>query len=99
MLDEGKVSRHAEPQVPDISLIDNETNQTPIIIDVCHAKGLKEDLQKVIQLIDNDLYSIREGFVYNYKTGDWLRYRFGENSVTTESSFSEILDLDLNQFL
>lgn len=94
MLDEGKAS-----QVPDVSLVDNAANETPIIIEICHAKGLKEDLQKVIQLVDNDLYGIREGFVYNYKTGNWLRYRFGDGGITTESSFSEILNLDFNQFL
>lgn len=94
MLDEGKASL-----VPDLSLCDNESDQTPIIIEVCHTKGQKDDIQKVIQLIDNDLYGIREGFIYNYKTQQWLRYRFGDGGLTTESSFSEILQVDLNPFL
>lgn len=94
MLDEGKASL-----VPDLSLCDNESDQTPIIIEVCHTKGQKDDIQKVIHLIDNDLYGIREGFIYNYKTQQWLRYRFGDGGLTTESSFSEILQLDLNAFL
>ncbi len=94
MLDEGKAS-----PVPDILLRDNQTAQTPIIIEVCHTNGLKGDLRKVIQLIDEDLYGIREGFIHDYRTGHWLRYAFGDGSVTSESSFSEILNLDLNQFL
>lgn len=94
MLDEGKAS-----QVPDISLRDNSMAQTPIIIEVCHTNGLKGDLRKVIQLIDEDIYGIREGFVYDYRTGQWLRYGFGNGGLTTESSFSEILKLDLSQFL
>ncbi|SFD81724.1 hypothetical protein [Spirosoma endophyticum] len=94
MLDEGKAS-----QVPDVSLRDNPTAQTPIIIEVCHTNGLKGDLRKVIRLIDEDDYGIREGFVYDYRTSKWLRYRFGDGGLTTESSFSEILQLDLNQFL
>lgn len=94
MLDEGKASL-----VPDLSLCDNEADQTPIIIEVCHAKGQKDDIQKVIQLIDNDRYGIREGFIYNYKTRQWYRYRFGDGGLTTESSFSDILNLDLNAFL
>ena len=46
-----------------------------------------------------DLYGIREGFMYNYKTHQWLRYRFGDGGLPTESSFSEILNLDLNTSL
>ncbi|GAB3990917.1 hypothetical protein GCM10028807_19300 [Spirosoma daeguense] len=94
MLDEGKVS-----PVPDISLRDNEMAQTPIIIEICHTNGLRADLRKVIQLIDDDNYGIREGFVYDYHTKKWLRYCFGDGGLTIESSFSEILQLDLNHFL
>ncbi|MBD2699236.1 hypothetical protein IC229_01220 [Spirosoma sp. BT702] len=94
MLDEGKAS-----QVPDLSLRDNQAFQTPIIIEVCHTNGLKGDLHKLIRLIDEDIYGIREGFIYDYRTFQWLRYRFGDGGLTTESSFSEILQLDLNQFL
>ncbi|WP_420149537.1 hypothetical protein [Spirosoma sp.] len=94
MLDDAKASL-----IPDLSLIDNDLDQTPIIIEVCKTKGQKDDIQKVIQLIDNDLYGIREGFIYNYKTHQWRRYGFGDGGLTTESSFSNILNLDLNQFL
>lgn len=94
MLDEGKAS-----QVPDVSLRDNETALTPIIIEVCHTNGLKGDLRKVIQLIDDDLYGIQEGFVYDYRTCTWLRYRFGDGGLTTPSSYSDVLWLNLNDFL
>ncbi|MBC8153899.1 MAG: hypothetical protein H7Z72_13400 [Bacteroidetes bacterium] len=94
MLDEGKAS-----PVPDVLLRDNQTAQTVIIIEVCHTNGLKGDLRKVIQLIDDDLYGIREGFIYDYRTGNWLRYRLGDGGVVSESSVSEILNLDLSTFL
>ncbi len=94
MLDEGKASL-----VPDISLRNNDAALTPIIIEVCHTNGLRGDLRKVIQLIDDDLYGIREGFVYDYRTGNWLRYRFGDGGLTTTSSFSDILNLDLSRFV
>jgi len=84
---------------PDLILYDNETDQTKIIIEICHTSGQKNDLRKVIRLIDEDSYGIREGFVYNYKTHQWHRYRFGDGGLTTESSFSEILQLDLNAFI
>ena len=94
MLDEGKVS-----PVPDVLLRNNETDETPIIIEVCQTTGQKGDLQKVIQLIDEDLYGIHEGFVYNYKTQRWLRYRKGDGGQATESSVSEVLNLDLSALL
>lgn len=94
MLDEAKVS-----QVPDILLRDNETDETPIIIEICKTTGQKSDLLKIVQLIDAGLYGIREGFLYNYKTRHWLRYKLGDAGQATESSFSEILQLDLNSLL
>lgn len=94
MLDEGKASL-----VPDVSLRNNEMATTPIIIEVCHTNGLKGDLRKVIQLIDDDLYGIQEGFVYDYRTFAWLRYRLGDGGLTTASSYSTLLGLDLNDFL
>lgn len=94
MLDEGQAS-----PVPDIILSDNETAQTPIIIEICHTRGLKKDINKIIRLINEDEYSILEGFVYDYKTGQWLRYRKGDAGLMTETSFSDVLNLDLNAML
>lgn len=94
MLDEGKTS-----PTPDLILYDRQADQIPIIIEICHTRGQKGDLQKVVSLIEDYAYDIQEGFVYNYKTGQWLRYRKGEAGVATESSFSELLRLDLSQFL
>jgi Uma2 family endonuclease len=94
MLDESKAS-----EVPDLVLRNNQTAQTPVIIEVCHTAGLKGDLRKVIQLIDADLYGIREGFIYDYKTGNWLRYRFGDNGSATPDSFSEVLNVELSGFV
>ncbi len=94
MLDESKAS-----PVPDVSLYNNATNHTPVIIEVCHTDGLKGDLQKIIRLIDADLYGIREGFVYDYRTMHWLRYTFGDAGLTIASSQSDILGLDLARFV
>ena len=85
--------------VPDMLLYDHQAEQAIVIIEVCQNSGLKHDTSKVIRLIEDNEYGIREGFIYNYKTQQWLRYRFGDGGLTTESSFSEILQLDLNAFL
>ncbi|RRB00027.1 hypothetical protein [Larkinella rosea] len=94
MLDEGKSS-----PTPDLLLYDNGTDQTPVIIEICHSAGLQNDIEKVIWLTDKNNYGIREAFVYNYKTLQWLRYRKGDAGLTTESSYSEILQINLNDFL
>ena len=97
-LPEMMLGEYSSP-TPDIILYDNATDQTRIIIEVCQTRGVKDDLQKVIRLVDGELYDIQEGFVYDYKTRHWFRYRLGDGGLTTESSFSDILQLDLNQFL
>jgi Uma2 family endonuclease len=94
MLNEGEPS-----PVPDLILYDNQTRTTPVVIEVCHTEGLRKDLRKVIGLIDGDEYGIEEGFVYDYLAGQWYCYRRGNGGLTETSSFSRVLDLDLNAFL
>ena len=66
MLNDGEVS-----PVPDLILTDNQAHQMLVIIEVCHTKGLKQDLKKAKQLVDDDKYGIQEGFVYDYITEEW----------------------------
>lgn len=94
MVDEGKTS-----PTPDLILYDRAADRIPIIIEICHTRGQKGDLEKVVSLIEDYPYDIQEGFVFNYKTDQWLRYRKGDQAEATETSFSEILNLDLDQFL
>lgn len=99
MLNDGEASRNDGPPVPDLILYNNETRTTPIIVEVCHSDGLRKDIKRVISLIDADDYGIQEGFIYDYIAGQWFRYRKSDGGLTTESSFSEILQVDLNTFL
>jgi hypothetical protein len=94
MLDESKAS-----PVPDLLLYDNETAESPIIVEVCNQEGLKKDLKKVMQLIDEDNYGIVEGYVYNYKNRQWHQYRKASGWVLDSPSFSNLLQLDLDLFL
>jgi hypothetical protein len=94
MLNEAEAS-----PTPDVILFDNEALTTPIIIEVCHTVGLKKDINKVIRLVDEDEYGILEGFVYDYKTANWLRYCKGDAGLMTQTSFSNVLNLDLNAML
>lgn len=89
-LDEGP--GHA---VPDLILYDRTAEETKVIIEICQNTGQRNDLRKVIYLIEDNDYGILEGFVYNYKTHQWLRYRKGDGGAATNSSVSEVLQVDL----
>lgn len=53
MIDEGQTS-----PVPDIQLYDNEDFKTPVIIEVAHPNGVKNDFKKVERLIEDYEYGI-----------------------------------------
>lgn len=99
MLDEGLSSRGQTSPVLDVLLCDNQRHTTPIVIEVCHTTGVRNDIKKIIRLIDEYDYGIEEGFLYDYVTHEWQKYRKGKGTVEANNSFSDILKLDLNQFL
>jgi hypothetical protein len=77
--------------VPDLILLDPEAGETRIIIEICTVRGAKADVRKVIRLIEDEEYGILEGFVYNYRTHEWFRYRKGDGGLATPSAISEVL--------
>ena len=81
--------------MPDVILFDEVAEETKVVIEVCQTNGQRNDLRKVIRLIEEDDYGILEGFVFNYKTREWLRYCKGDGGVATASSFSELMGVDL----
>lgn len=85
--------------VPDLSLYDQVAEDTKVIVEVCQTNGQRNDLRKIIYLIEDNDYGILEGFVYNYRTNQWLRYRKGEGGVATESSVSVVLGVDLGRMV
>lgn len=89
-IDEGQSS-----PVPDILLYNNETYQTPIIIEICHPNGINNDLKKLKKLIDDNDYGIEEGFIYDYERSIWIKYTKLNGLISNNSSFSEILNMDL----
>ncbi len=52
-----------------------------------------------MRLVNEFDYGIEEGFLYDYVTHQWLRYRKGEGAMEPDQSFSQILLLDFNEFL
>ncbi len=94
MIDEGQTS-----PVPDILLYDNQEHKTPIIIEVCHTSGVNNDMKKIIRLIEDFDYGIEEGFLYDYAAKQWRKYTKGQGQMETDNSYSDVLQLDFNDFL
>ncbi len=98
-LPETMVNEDQASPTPDLILVDPVTEFIHVIIEVCKTTGLKSDIQKVVKLLDDNLYDIQEGFIYDYKTSNWYRYKAGSGGLVEESSWSDVLALDLNDFL
>lgn len=85
--------------VPDVILYDKVAEDTKVIIEVCQTNGQRNDLRKIIYLIEENDYGILEGFVFNYKTREWLRYRKGDGGAATGSSFSEVMGVEMGEMV
>ena len=88
MIDEGQTS-----PVPDVLLYDNQRYQTPVIIEVCHTSGVRNDIKKIIRLVDEFDYGIEEAFLYDYVAGQWQRYTKGNREMEVGVSYSSQLGL------
>jgi Uma2 family endonuclease len=94
MIDEGQTS-----PVPDVSLYNNKTFQTPVIIEVCHPNGVKNDFKKVQRLVDEFDYGVLEAFVYDYINNSWMKYSKNGGNQSENPSFSLVLNLNLAELL
>ena len=92
MLDEGRTS-----PTPDVLLYDAVSDTDVVMIEISTTKGVNGDFKKVSELVD--YYGIKEGFVYNYKTYKWRKYKLGEGEITKNPSFCDSIGYDLNEFL
>ncbi|MFN0213319.1 MAG: hypothetical protein ACKVT2_03620 [Saprospiraceae bacterium] len=92
MIDESQTS-----PTPDILLFDNENRQNKVIIEVSGNTGARRDFEKVKTLVEE--YGVPEGFVYNYDTEKWMKYRLGAGEDARHPSFVDSIGIDLNDLL
>ncbi len=92
MVDESQTS-----PTPDVLLFDNQLQQNVVIVEVSGKAGAKKDFSKVIEICDE--YEIAEGFVYDYISEKWRKYKYGVGEITDAPSFCESIGYDLNTFL
>ncbi|NUQ26035.1 MAG: hypothetical protein HUU34_18960 [Saprospiraceae bacterium] len=88
-----------ESKCPDLVLRDNLSFTVPIIIEVTTNFGYKTDLLKAKKLIDETAFGIEEAFIYNFESDTWYKYSKKGGIAEVQRSFSDILQLDLSQFI
>jgi Uma2 family endonuclease len=98
-LPETMIDSDATSPVPDIMLIDNERETTPVIIEITRTKNVKNDLKKIRSLIDDNEYGVVEGFVYDYRLDKWHKYKKGVGEILDNPSFCDGVNLDLAMLL
>jgi Uma2 family endonuclease len=94
-LPETMIDEDGSSPVPDIMLLDNEREEVPVIIEITRTGSVKNDIKKVIALIEDNNYGIIEGFVYDYKRQEWHKIKRGLGIVAENTSFCEAINLDL----
>lgn len=86
--------------IPDIVIRKegNSWNQPEIIIEVSRTRGYLTDIKKVTKAVKN-IRSLKEGFIFNYETGEGCRIKKTDFEEEDGESYSEILEFDLNDCL
>lgn len=88
-----------DSKCPDVIFQHNETSTVPIIIEISTNRGWKTDFNKMRRLIDETEYGIEEGFVYNFELDIWHKYAKKYGVYADPTGFSDVLGLDLSQFV
>jgi Uma2 family endonuclease len=92
MIDEGQTS-----PVPDVMLVDVDTDLTKAIIEITHTQGVKKDAEKLQTLMSD--YDVQEGFVYDYKKGTWRKFDLDKGEIKENPSFCAAIGHDLSTYL
>lgn len=92
MIDESMTS-----PVPDVMLVNHDTDLTEVIIEIAHTQGVPKEIEKVRNLMQ--VYRVAEGFVYDYKQKRWHKLRLDNPEALEASSFCDAIGRDLGGFV
>lgn len=92
MIDESTTS-----PVPDVMLVNHDTDLTEVIIEITHTQGVPKDIEKLKNLMK--VYRVGEGFVYDYKQKRWHKFRLGGPETGEASAFCDAVGQDLSAFV
>ena len=91
MIDESQTS-----PVPDVMLVNHDTDLTEVIIEITHTQGVPRDIEKLKNLMR--VYRVAEGFVYDYKQKRWYKFRLNGSEAGEETSYCDAVERDLAPF-
>ena len=97
MIDESETSRNDGPPVPDVMLVNHDSDLTEVIIEVTHTQGVPRDIEKLKNLMK--VYQVGEGFMYDYKQKRWHKLRLGGPETGEASAFCDAVGQDLSAFV
>lgn len=92
MIDESETS-----PVPDVMLVNHDTDLTEVIIEITHTQGVPKDIEKLKNLMQ--VYRVNEGFVYDYKRKSWYKFQLNGPDSGESSSFCEAIGKDLSDYV
>lgn len=92
MIDESTAS-----PVPDVMLVNQDSELTEVIIEVTHTQGVAKDIEKLKSLMRT--YRVNEGFVYDYKLRSWHKFWLGGPDEGSSSAFCDAIGHDLADFV
>jgi Uma2 family endonuclease len=78
-------------------LVDIASDLTKVIIEITHTQGLKRDLKKMLELMEQ--YEVQEGFVYDYKQRIWYRCDLTTKKPEAQNAYCSAINTNLNDFL
>ncbi|MCU0468958.1 MAG: Uma2 family endonuclease [Arcicella sp.] len=94
---EAMVNESESSPTPDVMLLDNVLDELKVIVEVTSTGGVKKDFNKIAELMLD--YDIDEGFIYDYKKGNWRKYKNGVGEILEKPSFCDTIGYDLNDFV
>ena len=97
MIDESQTSRNDGPPVPDVMLVNHDTDLTEVIIEIAHTQGVPKDIEKLKNLMR--VYRVGEGFVYDYKQKQWYKFRLNGPETGEPTSFCDAIGQELSPFV
>ena len=89
--------------IPDVLVIDAESDDFLMCVEITNKRGLKETIKKVEEIVEAQ--ELEESFVIHYKKVgkkeyeivEW--YRITDEGIEKGNSFSEIMEVDLDELL
>lgn len=94
---ETMIDESATSPVPDVMLVNHDTDLTEVIIEITHSQGVPKDAEKLKNLMR--VYRVNEGFIYDYKQKRWYKFKLDNLDAEENSSYCDAIERDIAPFV